>query len=926
MKSCLNLFYCFALLLLSVVCSPAPTVNFSSPPFSATDFNVDQPHNFIGLRGSSNTVPVGIYPIKITFLTGSNYFSIDATGIPNNFVLTASNNIATWQTNSGSGGGSSSTLTNVVYTNAGPSDTYVLNGTSYLKTNSFSGSGGGSNLLYNFNTNDFTATLVTNISLSLNVPRTNRNNTFYGTQTFADILANTLNTSAGAMIGTDLSWGGMGSGDGSGIVNLNATFLTSGTVGTARLGTGAANSGTYLRGDGSWQPVSGGLGGTLTNVLYTNAGPADTYVVGPTAYLKTNNFSGGSGGLPTLGGNGTNETFWGLTQLTNSTSGNGVSFDGTSLLLDGVNLNTGIGGTIGGVGSGLVALNGSGISSGTVGIAFLPSTVLTNLVPTNALVPSVSGHTGFVPTNSMSGGGGGFSNQLNGVLMRGILTKVLNISTGNGNGMSAGDLNGDGLPDLAVDANAALVIYTNAGNGTSFVQASTTAITSVSGGNAIADVNGDGRNDVIIASSSGNYVAVFTNNRSGTMVQKGSNYSYTSPSVISVAFLNGDSSPDFIVSCGTTSSTVAVYTNDSTGIFAISTNFPAFLNTSAIATGDFNGDGSTDVAFSPTVAFAASTFGTIIMTNNGAGVFGFWRTNVTPSTTIAVYAVTAGDFNNDGKIDLAMEFPSAAGSILAYTNNGNGFGLFSSNLFAVTTSAGGMSVGDFNADGKQDILATSVSTYSTTLFTNSGIGFFPSITNIQSTLTAPQFPAATDFNGDGFPDYAVYQTSSSGGVAVYLNLFNVYGNFIGNGAGVTNLPISVSFSSSVLTPAASVTTNLTGTVINIATNYLSYSAAKNSVANGTVMTANTTSTVTYNTVGNSENVYNTSASTLTTLSLTLPSTGVIAGQQVTYSTHGIVTTLTVTGTVTIGSVITTLIADQTISYRAITTGSWIRIQ
>lgn len=472
-------YFSVLLLFLSVLCSPAPTVNFSAPPFNPAQFLVDQVHNNISILGSSNTISSGVYPIKIFNLTGTNYFSIDSTGVPSGYILLTTNNTVAYFPFSGGTGGSG-TLTNVVFTNAGPSDTYVIGNTSYLITNSFSG-GGSAGTIYNFNTNDFLTTLQTNISLSLNVPRTNQSNIFYPSQNFRSGI--TIGTSGQAVINgngsggfanSSFTWTASGdvtaisfTGNGSGLTALNAGNLSSGTVPAARLPLATTSAFGAVKPDGTTILVSGGVisavgssstitnlaagqglnltntGGTnifsmaqqqydtaslaptnalatndtlprivgqiltvptnydalgaaqaatnapnivktndliylaaFTNCVFTNTGTVP-FFAGHTLFIPTNSFTGGGGNVNSnyvfnLNGFGTNETFWGTTTLTNS-SGNGITFDGTTFLLNGVNLNTGPGGTIGGIGSGLVQLNASGISSGTLATARMGS-------------------------------------------------------------------------------------------------------------------------------------------------------------------------------------------------------------------------------------------------------------------------------------------------------------------------------------------------------------------------------------------------------------------------------------------------------------------------------------------------------------------------------------------------------------------------
>lgn len=91
-------------------------------------------------------------------------------------------------------------------------------------------------------------------------------------------------------------------------------------------------------------------------------------------------------------------------------------------------------------------------------------------------------------------------------------------------------------------------------------------------------------------------------------------------------------------------------------------------------------------------------------------------------------------------------------------------------------------------------------------------------------------------------------------------------------------------------------------------------------------TSNTTSSVTFNTNGLAETVYDNSASTIASLTINLPSS-TVAGQICRYVTKATTTVVTVNGTVSIGAAITTLAANSSVAWQAVSTsGTFIRIQ
>ena len=146
--------------------------------------------------------------------------------------------------------------------------------------------------------------------------------------------------------------------------------------------------------------------------------------------------------------------------------------------------------------------------------------------------------------------------------------------------------------------------------------------------------------------------------------------------------------------------------------FAAPTNFAVgAASPRSVTVGDFNGDGKTDIAAANTGSNNVS-----VLLGTGTGSFG-------PATNFAVgtspFSVTVGDFNGDGKTDIAAANRNSNNvSVLLGTGTGS-FGAATN--FAVGTGPVSVTVGDFNGDGKTDIAAANSSSNNVSVLLNTTI-------------------------------------------------------------------------------------------------------------------------------------------------------------------------------------------------------------
>jgi len=261
----------------------------------------------------------------------------------------------------------------------------------------------------------------------------------------------------------------------------------------------------------------------------------------------------------------------------------------------------------------------------------------------------------------------------------------------------------------------------------------------------VADFNGDGRPDIAVANFLlSNSVSVLLQNSNGTF-QAAVDYSVgRGPVSLQVGDFNDDGKLDLVL-INQDDNTLAVLLGNGDGTFQpeILTTFTQTLSSTALAVGDFNGDGKTDVAVTVPLA-QVGTFGVAVLLGNGNGTF---QTPVTYAVNGTPVALAAADINKDGKLDIV----AGGNGISALLGNGNG--TFQAAMNSATSLVLGPSpllIADFNGDGNLDIASATTASGVTNLalFLGNGAGTFQS--KVLSRQVVPL--AVGDLNGDGKPD------------------------------------------------------------------------------------------------------------------------------------------------------------------------------
>lgn len=362
---------------------------------------------------------------------------------------------------------------------------------------------------------------------------------------------------------------------------------------------------------------------------------------------------------------------------------------------------------------------------------------------------------------------------------------------------SIADVDADGNLDLLLtggDPNEDRIATLRLGHGDGTFSAAGAGLSGVSkGSTAIADLDGDGHLDLLIAGRDNDFdttTSLYLGDGQGGFATTTHPFPNVSFGSTSIGDIDADANPDVLLTGLTPDDRIAtLYLGDGEGAFSQANDGLTGVSSSSSAVGDADGDGHLDLLL--TGEDVTDNYSTTLYRGNGHGGFSVAGPNL-PSLTEGSSAF--GDIDGDGHLDLLVtgeanldEDRDTEHVSRMYLGDGDG-GFERANAGLTGVAEGSSTIGHVNGDGHLDLLLTGTDGSSATaaVYLGSGDGTFTTA-NAGLTGVSEGSSSVADVNGDGDVDLLITGEDESGDPSATLYLGDGQGGFAEANAGLSGV-------------------------------------------------------------------------------------------------------------------------------------------